>query len=56
MRLDKLFNILTHGELASLKVGGKNEGGIYPKHADEVGDYVRLGLTMLHSRFMLRHN
>ena len=56
MKLDKLFNILTHGELAALKVGGKDEGGIFPKHSDEVSDYVRLALTALHSRFVLRHN
>ncbi len=56
MKLNKLFNILTHGELASLKVGGKREGGIHPKHSDEVADFVQLGLTALHTRFILKHS
>ena len=56
MKLLEFFNFLTYGELANLKVGGKEDGGIYPQYSDEVMTYIRQGLTDLHSRFALKHN
>lgn len=56
MKLSEFFNFLTYGELSNLTVGGKEVGGIYPKHSDEVVSYIRQGLTDLHSRFPLRFN
>lgn len=56
MKLSEFFSLLSYGELANLKVGGKDCGGIYPKHSDEVVSYIRQGLTDLHSRFALKHN
>ncbi|AGH57626.1 virion structural protein [Pseudoalteromonas phage pYD6-A] len=56
MKLSEFFSLLTYGELANLKVGGKDCGGIYPKYADEVTSYIRQGLTDLHSRFALKHS
>lgn len=56
MKLSEFFSLLTYGELANLKVGGKEDGGIYPTHSDEVVSFIRQGLTDLHSRFALKHN
>lgn len=56
MKLTELFSYLTYGELANLKVGGKDDGGIYPKYSDEVKSFIQLGLTALHTRFSLKHN
>ena len=55
MKLSQLFSYLTYGELANLKVGGKDWGGIYPKYSDEVVSYITQGLTALHTRFALKH-
>lgn len=56
MRLSEFFDFLTYGELSNLKVGGKDVGGIYPQHSEEVASYVKQGLTDLHTRFQLRFN
>ena len=56
MKLSELFNYLTYGELNNLKVGGKEDGGIYPKYSDEVVTYITQGLSALHSRFELKQN
>ncbi len=56
MKLSEFFSLLTYGELANLKAGGKDVGGIYPKYSDEVMSFVRQGLTDLHARFALKHN
>lgn len=56
MKLSEFFSLLTYGELANLKIGGKDVGGIYPKYSDEVMSYVKQGLTALHSRFALKHS
>lgn len=54
MKLSELFSILTYGELASLKQGGKDDGGIHPMYSEEVLTYIRQGLTDLHTRFPLK--
>lgn len=56
MKLSDLFSQLTYGELANLKVGGKEEGGIYPTYSDEVISYIYQGLTDLHTRFPLKQS
>lgn len=54
MKLSELFNYLTYGELANLKIGGKDEGGIYPTYSKEVVSFITQGLTDLHTRFNLK--
>lgn len=54
MKLSELFSYLTYGELANLKVGGKEEGGIYPTYSNEVSSFITQGLTELHTRFNLK--
>lgn len=54
MKLSELFNYLTYGELANLKVGGKDEGCIHPTYSNEVVSYIKQGLTDLHTRFPLK--
>lgn len=54
MKLSELFNHLTYGELANLKIGGKDEGGIHPTYSKEVLTYIQQGLTDLHTRFNLK--
>lgn len=56
MQLSELFSYLTYGELANLKVGGKDEGGIHPTYSNEVISYINQGLTDLHTRFDLKTN
>lgn len=56
MKLSEIFSYLTYGELSNLKVGGKDDEGIYPKYSDEVVTYLTQGLTALHTRFALKHN
>jgi hypothetical protein len=56
MKLSEFYSYLTYGELANLKVGGKDVGGIYPQHADEVTSYIQQGLTDIHTRFQLKYN
>lgn len=56
MKLSELFSYLTYGELANLKVGGKDDGGIHPKYSAEVTSYITRGLTALHTRFNVKHS
>lgn len=56
MKLSEFFNYLTYGELANLKIGGKDVGGIYPQSSEEVLTFITQGLTDLHTRFALKHN
>lgn len=55
MKLSQIFSYLSSGELANLKIGGKDCGGIHPKYSEEVVSYIQQGLTDLHSRFVLKH-
>lgn len=56
MKLSEIFTYLTYGELANLKVGGKEDGGIYPRYSDEVVSFIAQGLSALHSRFDLKQS
>lgn len=52
MTLQQIFDLLSHGELSQIDLGGTN--GIEESNWDRVLSAVNLGLTELHKRFPLR--
>ena len=54
MKLQEIFDQLTHGELSQLSIGGGAAGEITPANYERVLAHVNLGLTALHKRFLLK--
>lgn len=54
MKLQEIFDQLTHGELSQLNIGGADGGGIQESDYPRMVDYVNLGLTALFKRFTLK--
>jgi hypothetical protein len=54
MRLQEIFNQLTHGEFSMLSIGGQAQGEINESNYPRVVDHVNLGLTALFKRFNLK--
>jgi hypothetical protein len=54
MRLSDLFDHLTFGELAHVFIGGGDKREIAPTSYRELGLHLNMGLTALHTRFLLR--
>ena len=52
MTLQQIFDLLSHGELSQIDLGGTN--GIEESNWDRVLSAINLGLTELHKRFPLR--
>lgn len=53
MKLQEIFNQLTHGEFKMLSLGGSALNKIQPSNYAEVLSHVNLGLTALFTRFLL---
>ena len=56
MKLQEVFDQLTHGELSNLSIGGNEAGVINPANYDRLVPHVNLGLTALYKRFPLKEN
>lgn len=56
MKLSKIFELLTQGELSQVFVGGTESGQILEKSYRSMGNNVFLGLTALYKRFNLKFN
>lgn len=56
MKLSKIFELLTQGELSQVFVGGTEAGQILEKNYRSMGNNVFLGLTALYKRFNLKFN
>ena len=56
MRLAEIFRQLTHGELATLAIGGLDGSGVLEQNHENLVAHVNLGLTELHKRFPLKTN
>ena len=54
MKLQEIFDQLTHGELSQISFGGGEAGVIAPSNYSKVVSHVNLGLTSLHKRFPLK--
>lgn len=54
MKLKEIFDLLTHGELVNMNLGGAREGEIVEPSYPRVATNIGLGLTELHKRFLLR--
>jgi hypothetical protein len=53
MKLQEIFNQLTHGEFSQLSIGGNERGVITDKTYPAVLSHINLGLTALFTRFSL---
>ena len=53
MKLQEIFNQLTHGEFKMLSIGGSTLNKIDPANYAEVLAHINLGLTALFTRFLL---
>lgn len=56
MLLSEIFEQLTYGELAQINLGGADVGEILPVHYARVVSHINMGLTALHTRFLLRED
>lgn len=56
MKLQEVFDQLTHGELSQLSIGGNEAGLINPANYNRLVPHVNLGLTALYKRFPLKEN
>jgi hypothetical protein len=54
MKLQEVFDQLTHGELSQLSIGGSEAGVITPANYPRIVPHVNLGLTALYKRFPLK--
>lgn len=54
MKLGKIFEKLSRGELSNLSIGSEGSGEIQEKHHEKVIGYINESLMKLHSRFILR--
>lgn len=54
MKLQEVFDQLTHGELSQLSIGGNEMGVISPANYNRLVPHVNLGLTQLYKRFPLK--
>lgn len=54
MKLQEVFDQLTHGELSQLSIGGNEPGYILPANYGRIMPHVTLGLTALYKRFHLK--
>jgi hypothetical protein len=54
MKLQEVFDQLTHGELSQLSIGGNEAGVISPANYNRLVPHVNLGLTQLYKRFPLK--
>jgi hypothetical protein len=54
MKLQEVFDQLTHGELSQLSIGGNEMGVISPANYNRLVPHVNLGLTQLYKRFLLK--
>lgn len=54
MKLQEVFDQLTHGELSNLSIGGNEAGVISPANYNRLVPHVNLGLTALYKRFPLK--
>ena len=54
MFLSEIFDQLSYGELAQLKLGDGDEPGISKDNYSKVMAHVNMGLTELHKRFLLK--
>lgn len=54
MKLQEVFDQLTHGELSQLSIGGNEAGVISPANYNRLVPHVNLGLTALYKRFPLK--
>lgn len=54
MKLQEVFDQLTHGELSQLSIGGNEAGVIAPANYNRLVPHVNLGLTALYKRFPLK--
>lgn len=56
MKLQEVFDQLTHGELSQLSIGGNEAGVISSANYNRLVPHVNLGLTALYKRFPLKEN
>lgn len=56
MKLQRIFDQLTYGELSQLSIGGEGAGVINEDNWDRVLAHINLGLTAIFKRFMLKEN
>lgn len=54
MKLQEIFNQLTHGELSQVHIGGAEDGQIAEKHWPVVISHINLGLMALFKRFSIK--
>jgi len=54
MKLSEIFDQLSYGELAQISMGGVGDSGINESNWERILASVNLGLTELHSRFLLK--
>lgn len=56
MKLSEIFDHLSYGELSMLNIGARDDGemGITPDNRHRVITHIMLGLTSLHTKFLLR--
>ena len=54
MKLKEIFNQLTFGEFSQLNLGGAASGGITEENYAAVVAHINMGVTALHTRFLLR--
>lgn len=54
MKLQEVFDQLTHGELSQLSIGGNETGVIAPSSYNRLVPHVNLALTALYKRFPLK--
>lgn len=54
MNLQDIFDQLTYGELAQVKLGGTDEAGITSENRKRFITHVNLALTELHKRFLIK--
>lgn len=54
MKLQEVFDQLTHGELSQLSIGGNEAGVINPNNYNRLVPHVNLALTALYKRFPLK--
>lgn len=54
MKLQEIFDALTQGELSQVNIGGNADGFIDDKNYNQMLTHVNLGLTALHTRFVLK--
>lgn len=56
MLLSEFFDQLTLGELAQVSIGGKPKGEISQSDYPTIIGHINLGLTRLHTRFLIRED